>query len=113
MQKVALCEVDANRAHAVKHFGPVDKLGHGLDAHYLGDLYKTAHSGIVQRVVDQVANELAVDFYQVHIQALEVTKRRRPRTKIVQRDAHAQGAHLVNKHARIGHVGDGGGLGDL
>lgn len=113
VQQVTLHKIDAEAAQALQHRRVVDKLGHGLQADQAGDVGKAAHSRLVQGVVDQVADELAVDLEEVHLQRLEVAEGRCPGAKVVQRHPHAQGPHLGDEFGGVGQVGDGGGLGHL
>jgi hypothetical protein len=66
VQQEALRVVDAQFAHPLQHLGTVDELGHRAHTQHARHLNEAAQGGRVQRVVDQIADELAVDLDQVH-----------------------------------------------
>jgi hypothetical protein len=45
-----------------------------FDTHHARHVDETAHRGIVEGIVDQVADEATVDLQQVDLQALQVAK---------------------------------------
>ena len=113
MQQVALREVDAHAAQAFQHRRLVDEFGHRLHAQHLRHVGEAAHGGFVEWVVDHVAHELPVDLQKVDRQRLQIAERRRAGAEVVERHAHAHGAHLVDEDGRVGHVRHRGGLGDF
>lgn len=97
MQQEPLRVVDADLAHPLQQRWPVHALGHRPDADHARHVDETAYRGGVEGIVDQVTDEAAVDFEQVVLQGLQVAERRSAGTEVVQRNAHAQRAHLFDE----------------
>lgn len=64
--------VDTNLAHGLKHLWPINELRDGLDTEHARHVDKTAHGGIVHRVVDHVPDEASLNLEQVDLEGLLV-----------------------------------------
>jgi hypothetical protein len=67
----------------------------------------------VERIVEEIADELAVDLQVVDLQRLQVVEARGAGAEVVEREADAVLAHGLDERGRVGHVRDGRGLGHL
>jgi hypothetical protein len=82
VQQESLRVIDTDLTNARQHFRSIHELGNCLDPHHPGHVDEAAHGGVVQRVVDHVADEAAVDLQQIDLEVLQVTERRSPGPKV-------------------------------
>src|SRR5579859_1886504 len=113
MAQEALHEVDAEIAQLAFDFGILDEFGDGLLAEQLGDVLDAAHGGVVDRIFIHVFNELSVDLDVIDRQLLEVMERGNASAEIVEREADADLAHLLDELDRAVDIVDRFRFGDL
>src|SRR6187551_1907729 len=67
----------------------------------------------IDRVVQDLAHEAAVDLEEVDREVLEVTERREARAEVVEREAAAELLQRLDEAIRLAEARDGRGLRDL
>jgi hypothetical protein len=72
---VALRVVDADAGQHLDDLGVLGKLGDGLLAGQVPDLVDRAHHLAVDRIVQDLAHEAAVDLEVIHREMLQVSER--------------------------------------
>ncbi len=68
----------------------LDRLGDGLLAHDVADLVDRLDHRAVDRIVQHVRDEAAVDLQEIDRQVLQVAERRQADAEVVEREAAAQ-----------------------
>mmetsp|Transcript_59389 Transcript_59389/g.140279 ORF Transcript_59389/g.140279 Transcript_59389/m.140279 type:complete len:1259 (-) Transcript_59389:615-4391(-) len=110
---IALGEVDTQLAQPCMQGRRADEFADGLHADHPRHVDKAAHRDLVQRIVQHIADELAVDLQQVDPQVLQIAEGRRTGAEIVQRHPDTEAPHLVDEVGSVRHMGHRRGLGDL
>src|SRR5882672_10628045 len=110
---VALGVIDA---YAGEHLDDLRVLGEfcdGLLAGQMADLVDRAHHLPVDRVVQDLAHEAAVDLEEIDREVLEVTEGRQAGAEIIEREFAPQLLERLDEAVGLRETGDRGGLGDL
>ncbi|MNE71917.1 hypothetical protein D3C80_1678250 [compost metagenome] len=79
----------------------------------MADMIDHLHHGPVDRIIEHVLDEAAVDLEEVDRQVLQVSERRHPGAKVIQRETTAQSLELVDKANGAAEVGYCAGFSDL
>src|ERR1700722_6339538 len=87
---VALRKVHADVAQHLDDLGVLGELSDGLLAGEVTDLVDRAHHLAIDRVVQDLAHEAAVDLQVIHREVLQVTERGQAGTEVVERKLAAQ-----------------------
>src|SRR6266480_5628448 len=94
---VALQIVDPLGAQHGCVLGVLDAFGDRAQAETLGEAEQVAQKNAISRAVREISDKRAVDLYNVHRQALQVSQRGMPGAEIVERDATAGITQGVDK----------------
>ena len=109
----SLREIDTHHVQFRQDVLSINELSDGLHAHDLGDLCKAPDSDFVQRIRDQITNELAIDLQEIDRHVFQVAEGGSTSTEIIQRHTHTYSAYLRNKQRGIREIRHRRRFGDL
>src|SRR3569832_2461430 len=110
---VALHEVNANGREVIQDAVVLHAFGDGLFAKNMRDLVHRAHHGEVEIVVGDVFDVGAVEQQKNKKQKPQKKKQTKAGAKVVEREAAAEAAELIDHALRLVDVGDARSLGNF